>query len=404
MLSVWAEPARLALALALVLGCARPTAAQRATADEELEAGRRFVTELSSRRAALEKSLAVTDNGEAQLRLQNYALPGKWEALPVLNAELAPVTLGQGPALARLWAGEVVWNERALLELGRHAFEEWPAQRAPQLRALLGPALQPVSTDRRRLAAVGAWLDDRGRVGGFVWARYPDGTTEPALSCASCHARPDRAGHLLHGPASDFDLGALVGEHWGPGRVDVTADARDNPVAIPDLRATRHQARLHHSANLYGGLEALAVRTETLLITARENLVRPPRELAFALAYYVWSLGKPESSPEPTPSASFRENCGGCHSGATGAGGLVSATRVGTDAAATESPLRGTGGYRVPSLYRVSQRQRLTHLGWSLTLEQFFAPERLTTHPGHAFGLDLDAERRQALVRELAQW
>jgi hypothetical protein len=195
-----------------------------------------------------------------------------------------------------------------------------------------------------------------------------------------------------------------VGASWGQGHLDVTADARDNPVAIPDLRATRHQQRLHHTGNLYGGLEALAVRTETLLITARENVVRPPREVAFALAYYVWSLGDGRPSRELTPSALFRTSCGRCHSGSTGAGGIISAAEVGTDEAAAESPIRGTGGYRAPTLRDVSQRARLTHLGWALTLEEFFAPERLTAHPGHPFGLDLDPESRQALVRELAQW
>jgi hypothetical protein len=370
----------------------------------ELEAGQRFVTERSFRREALEKSLAVTENGEARLRLQHYAVANAWETLPVLNPELAPVIAAQPPTLTRLWGGKVAWNEQALLELGRRAFEEWPAQRAPQLTALLGLPSRPASLGRQRLDGIGAWRDDRARVGGFVWARYPDGTTEPALSCATCHARPNATGRLLHGPPSDFDLGSLVGKNWGPGRVDVTADDRDNPVAIPDLRATRHQQRLHHSGNLYGGLTALAVRTETLLITARENLVRPPREVAFALAYYVWSLGEHGPSLEPAPSTLFRESCGGCHSGATGAGGLVSAAEVGTDARATQSTLRGTGAYRTPSLHGVSQRRRLTHLGWALTLEQFLAPERLATHPGHSFGLDLDIPRRQALVRELAEW
>jgi hypothetical protein len=57
----------------------------------------------------------------------------------------------------------------------------------------------------------------------------------------------------------------------------------------------------------------------------------------------------------------------------------------------------------VPSLYRVSQR-RLTHLGWALTLEEFFDPERTKTHQGHPSGLDLGAERRAALIREIEQW
>jgi len=403
MASAWAERARRVLASAL-FACACQTSAPRPLPSEELETGRRFVSERAFRRAAMERSLAVTENGEARSRLTHYGLAGQWEALPVLDAEIAPLTLGRAASFSRCWSGDVAWNERALLELGRRAFEQWPAQRAPQLRALLGAPTQPAALDRRRLAAIGAWQDDRGRVGGFVWARYPDGTTEPALSCASCHARPDGTGQLRHGPASDFDLGALVGEDWGSGRVDVTADARDNPVAIPDLRATRHQQRLHHSGNLHGGLEALAVRTEALLITARDDVVRPPREVAFALAYYVWSLGEREPSPPSSPSPLFGARCGRCHSGETGAGGLISAAQVGTDTTATDSPLRGSGGYRAPSLYRVSQRTRLTHLGWALTLEQFFSPERLASYPGHAFGLDLDVEQRRALLRELALW
>lgn len=383
----------------MLLGCAR---SQQLLESEELRVGQRFVSELSFRRAALEQSLAVTTNGEAQLRLEQYGRAGGWETLPVLNAELAPVTTGPAQPLERLWTGGITWSEAALLELGRRAFEEWPAQRAPQLRPVLA-ATEGAALDRRRVDAAGAWVDDRRRVGGFVWVRYPDGTTEPALSCASCHARPDAAGRLRHGPAADFDLGALVGQGWGKGHVDVTADARDNPVAIPDLRAARHQQRLHHSGNLFNSLEALAVRTETLLITARDDVVRPPRELAFALAYYVWSLGK-LAAPAPQPSPLFRDSCGRCHSGLTGAGGLISAAELGIDSAATESALRGTGGYRVPSLYGVSQRTRLTHLGWSLTLEQFFEPGRLEEHPGHAFGLELSAERRRALVQELRQW
>jgi hypothetical protein len=369
----------------------------------ELETGRRFVSDRSFRREALERSLAVRDNGEARTRLAKYAVEGGWEALPVMNPEVTPVVLGQPQDFAHPWKGEVAWTEAALLELGRRAFEEWPAQRVPQLTRVLGAPSAPSTIEPGRREAMGAWVDDRSRVGGVVWVRYPDGTTEPSLTCASCHGRPDAAGHLLHGPASDFDLGALVGEDWGPGHVDVTVDGSDNPVSVPDLRATRHQRRLHHSGNLYNSLEALAVRTETLLITARESLVRPPREVAFALAYYVWKLGEPPS-PEVAPSALFRDHCGSCHSGPTGAGELIGMHDVGTDSAATESSMRGTGGYRAPSLYRVSERPRLTHLGWRLTLEQFFAPDRLTTHPGHPFGTDLSSAQRDGLVHELERF
>ncbi len=384
----------------LVYACKTSVAPERAKA--ELETGRRFVAERSFRREALERSLAMRDNGDARTRLARYAVADQWEALPVLNPAVAPVVRGELPVFARVWAGDVEWSEPAVLELGRRAFEEWPAQRLPQVARMLSPPSERQSSERRRLDAIGAWQDARGRVGGLVWVRYPDGTTEPALSCATCHARPDAAGRLLPGVPSDFDLGGLVGAGWGAGHVDVTVDARDNPVSAPDLRATRHQRRLHHTGNIHNSLEALAVRTETLLITARENIVRPPREIAFALAYYVWALG--QGARAPAPSALFREQCGHCHSGATGAGELVSVNKLGTDAAATESSARGTGGYRAPSLYRVSERKRLTHAGWPLTLDQFFDPSRLSTLPGHPFGLHLSAEQRASLVSELGQW
>lgn len=390
----------LAAALGLALGCQRGTAP--VGGNPELEVGKRFVAERAFRRAALEKSL-VNRDGDARKRLAHYAVPSGWEALPVLNPELAPVVAGEAPALSKLWSGHVEWTERALLELGRRAFEEWPAQRAPGFARLLGPATQPPELAREQLADVGAWVDDRGRVAGLVWVKYVDGSVEPALSCASCHARPDAAGHLVHGAASDLDLGKLVGEAWGPGRVDVTVDGSTNPVAMPDLRATRHQRRLHHVGNLLNSLEALAVRTETLLITARADVVRPPREVAFAIAFYVWSLGA-QRSAAPPPSATFAATCGGCHAGPTGAGDVVADAEVGTDAAAAASSARGTGGYRAPSLYGVSQRSRLTHLGWPIRLSAFLDPSRASSMPGHAFGFELSPAERDALVRELEQW
>jgi hypothetical protein len=74
------------------------------------------------------------------------------------------------------------------------------------------------------------------------------------------------------------------------------------------------------------------VRTETLLITARANAVRPPHEVAFASAYYVWSLGEREPVAIDRPSSPlFRAECAHCHSGPTGAGEWVPADEVGTD-------------------------------------------------------------------------
>lgn len=183
----------------------------------------------------------------------------------------------------------------------------------------------------------------------------------------------------------------------------MTVDGLDNPVLVPDLRATCHQKLLHHAGDLHNSLEALAVRTETLLITARAEVVRPPREVVFAIADYVWSLGAPRSPVAP-PSPLFVAQCGRCHSGATGAGELIADVEVGTDPAATASPARGTGGYRAPSLHGVSQRARLTHLGWPIGLREFLDPSRERRLPGHAFGFELSSAEREALDRELERW
>ncbi|MET0413230.1 MAG: hypothetical protein ABW217_18130, partial [Polyangiaceae bacterium] len=378
------------LALALLVACGDTDPAL-----DDLALGRRLVDDVAFRRAALEDSVAA-DDGDARLRLAHYGVAGEWEDLPLLDVETAPVIDGEEPSFERVWSGDVEWSRDALLALGRRAFEEWPAQRAPSLAPLLA-----ASGAGSRLDDIGTWGDARGRVGGFVWVRYADGTTEPGLSCASCHARPDANGELVHGAASAFDLGALTQQAWGAGRVDVTTDDRDNAAAMPDLRATRHQRRLHHAGNLYNGLAALAVRTETLLVTARAEAVRPPRELAFALAYYVWSLG----GDEPTParrSRVFHDYCERCHFDATGAGDIVSSLVVGTDPAVADSSARGSGGYRVPSLYRISERSQLTHEGWPLTLEQFLEPSRAAEYPGHEYGFELDASERALLVRELS--
>lgn len=386
---------RAAPCLALLLAAACGSADANDHVPAELELGRRFVDDITFRRTALEDSV-VTDDGDTRLRLAHYAVDGEWEDLPLLDVEAAPVVLGEAPVFERAWQGDVEWSRAALLELGRRAFEEWPAQRAPRLTPLLA-----ASGDDARLARIGAWRDARGRLGGFVQVRYADGTVEPSLSCASCHARPDASGALLHGGASDFDLGALGEQAWGAGRVDVTSDGMDNPVAMPDLRATRHQRRLHHAGNVQNSLAALAVRTETLLVTARAEAVRPPRQLAFALAYYVWSLAGDEPAAAPR-SRVFHDYCERCHFDASGAGDVVSALVIGTDPRVADSTSRGGGAYRVPSLHRVSERTRLTHEGWPLTLAQFLEPSRAREYAGHEYGFELDASERAALVRELS--
>jgi hypothetical protein len=377
----------------------------------ELAMGARFVGQREYRRAALERSLAVRDNGYARERLQHYGLEREWEALPVLNPAVSPVILsreGPGPPgpLAAVWSGSVAWTEAALLELGRRAFEEFPVQREGRVKAALR-TIDSGAGARARLGALGLWQDDRERVGGLVHVLYPDGRMEVALTCASCHARIDAAGRLSHGPGSDLDYGALMAAGGAqrqvsrPGLADVTTDALDNPVAFADLRATRHQQLLHHTGNLENSLPALAIRIETLLITNSGARTRPPREVAFALALYIWGLGAPERLAQGPGADIFSHECAGCHSGSSGEGRRITAERVGTDPGASRSSMRGAGGYRVPSLYRVVDRTRLTHEGWPLDIEGFLDPERRAGRAGHRFGLDLPPRERAELVAHL---
>jgi mono/diheme cytochrome c family protein len=368
--------------------------------DDTLALAQRFGAEPEFRRAVLEQSLAVRDNDYARLRLEHYARD--WDELREWNPLVAP--LGEPDAMfARIWDGAACASREQLLALGRAAFERWPAQRLPPLTAALGDP-----PDAERAASYGLLPDARGRLGSSVRVRYPDGSEQAALSCASCHARQQPGAGLSPGAASDLDLAALLFDsggpgrerepHWGAGRLDVTADDRDNPVAIPDLRALRHQHRLHWTGNLYNGLPALAVRIETLLITATSAGVRPPREIAFALALYVHELGAAERTATPTPlgAAVFQRECAGCHEDETGAGEIVPVELVGTEPEAAASSERGSGGYRVPSLYRVAERTRLTHEGKFASLEELLDPQR--TDGAHPFGLDLPAAQHAALL------
>jgi cytochrome c2 len=396
------QPLRGLNAFGFVLLACAPAGPSDAGPDA-MEQGRQFSTDRATRRAALENSLIESENAYARERLQHYAVEGAWDELPELRPRVGAIVV-RGDAIEiepveALFARDVEWTESAILELGALAFRSWPAQLLPTLE--LEFANQAAG---QVVAKRGLWTDATGAVGGLVLAEYDSGSSALAATCASCHSAVNRAGERVDGPASDIELsdGSNV-DGWGPGTVDVTADAVDNPVAMPDLRATVHQSRLHWSGNLRNDGLALAVRIDTLLITNGSALARPPRQLAFALAYYIEQLGSGSRGPrnEGRGAELFEVECQRCHDRSDGAGDWVSAETVGTDPRVAGSPSRGTGGYRVPSLFRVAQRSRLTHLGWELDLSEFLSPERVERYPGHAFGLDLDDAEREALVEHV---
>ncbi len=66
------------------------------------------------------------------------------------------------------------------------------------------------------------------------------------------------------------------------------------------------------------------------------------------------------------------------------------------------SPMRGTGQYRIPSLFKVADRQRLLHHGPTDSLERLLDPERLSVTPGHPYGHGLSSADKRTLIEYLA--
>jgi mono/diheme cytochrome c family protein len=407
---------------------------------------RRFVENRAFRRAVLEASLVEPNNGYSRLRLDRYALADGWDTLPIWNPPVRAATLGDvgafadGPfrasspeegtlaALVALSANEEssAYSRGELVELGRRAFEEWPVQ----LDSATGSLMESIELVRE----YGLWVDDRERVGGLVRVALADGTERFAVTCATCHARADEAangddGALTHGATNDsFDFGhakyreareagkpedgrLLELQEWGPGQVDVTADDTLNATAITDLRAVRYHTHLHWAGTIKNSVAALAVRIDTLLITSSGSVVRAPRQVAYALAAYLWSLGEGGGegggeSGEPVASDSdsggkalFDDHCSDCHRADGTTAEPVALEEIGTDRAVGLSPERTTGAYRVPSLWGVGDRRQFMHDGKIRSLEAMFDPARLDEIPGHEYGLELSSSERTALLR-----
>lgn len=393
---------RVALALALV--------AVAACADDppgDLDLGARYVAEPDYRRDVLVRSLVNPDNGYSALRLERFT-EETWGALPVWNPRVRPVRasdLGAGrPPPDPSWAPidlDVAWEDAALTSLGARAFTDYPAQVEPALMVALEDADGP--------ERFGLWIDGEGdaRVGGLVWAETPGGV-QPAFTCASCHATPAGDGLVLGAPNHAIDYGALLDAshgdahtsagRWGPGRVDVTPDELSNPTVIADLRAVRFQERLNRAATIDNDVMALTARLETAVITNSGQAVRPPRELAFALAWYLWGLGDDLATPDwDSPGgAVFQRECGSCHRGDGLAGPPIALSAIATDATVGESPWRGTGSYQTTSLRGVASRGRLLAGGGVPSLEALVDPSR--AEGGHRYGYGLDDADRAYLL------
>ncbi len=409
-----------------------------------LAEGERYLEDRAFRREHLEASLSNPDNMYSRTRLGSYALPrGGWDSLPAWVPVARPVTdavvddlrAGRWPTLRNttpVWDGERPSTADDWVQLGRRVFFEYPLR--PEVfaeHALRHPEIaQRVGL---RSAPDGTWpgvvvfgdLDQRVRVG---------------ITCALCHVAIED-GRMVVGRAHrelDYgqmrlayhrDTGAPLPEHlaarmrtWGPGRADITQDEDEDPVAIPDLWAMREQSHFTQAGTLrHDHPAALAIRQETQILHANRERTRPPRELAWALAMYVYSLRPPPretiASTESVDDGErlFDRHCRRCHENATGSGPPIAAERIGTDPTLALGRARGTGRYRPSPLVRVADAGPYLHQGTVPTLEDLLDPARLRPEydrgtrgagaiGGHAFGTSLPADDRAALVAYLRTW
>lgn len=329
--------------------------------------------------------------------------------------------LSTGP----LWDGTTPATQAEWVALGQKVFFTYPLRAEP---------LVEFAQKHPQLAAdVGLEQTADGQYVGLVRFTDVDGTPRTGITCALCHAVV-REGVAVAGPARrTFDYGKLRlayhretkepieadlkrrMETWGPGRADVTEDVDEDPVAIPDLWALKHQTALTQAGTIrHTRPTALVIRQETQLLHSNHEKVRPPRALAWALAMYLYSLEPARASVPPNPLTTrgaklFARGCAECHSNAGYGGPPIAHEKIGTDAALAKGAARGTGNYRPPALVRVGQAGPYLHQGAVPTLEDLMSPERLTDDyrgsplgpgavEGHAFGTDWPKEDRDAVI------
>jgi mono/diheme cytochrome c family protein len=311
--------------------------------------------------------------------------------------------------------------------LGREVFFRYPLRAEPIVEwGLAHP-------DTARRAGVRAAAD--GTYPGLVAFIDVDGRSRVGITCAVCHADVAEGQMVVGAARRSFDYGILrIAYHadthgsldasfaqrlhsWGPGRADVTEDDDDDPVAIPDLWGLRHQTFLTQAGTIaQRGPSALAIRQETQLLTSNHQRIRPPRELAFALAMALYGLTPPPKEDGSVDLEQAREgkslferHCQTCHSNPAGGGDLVSVGRIDTDPVLANGAARGTGSYRPPALVRVGAAAPYFHDGSVARLEDVLAPERLAPTfvggflgpgpvRGHRYGTSLPPSDRAALV------
>jgi cytochrome c553 len=423
----------------LLLGCGVPAAREQPPALELRDDPHAFITSAAYRRGILERDLVERESVYSKVRLRHYSRSDAegWDSVRIVDWPSLPLTLADaqqiaaskqlpqlefGPPLAAAYGTEeapvLPRTQAEWVALGERVFFELPMTTAPSVGRALRHGVD--------LRDYGVLVHDGAYVG--VRLAQIDGQTRVVVTCASCHASIGADGAPSGVRANrDYDFARLRIDHGGanelslvdetdpselaklgPGRSDVQRDRTFNPYAFPDFGGIVDVPYLHHTANWYHrGTASLAIRIETVYQSHGQLASRRPRVLMWALAEYLRSLPPPPALAGPSP-ASERgravfagEGCDACHTPP-----LYTSTErptlaeIATDPAAGQSPIRGSGHWRVPSLRGVAGNGPYLHDGSVPTLEQLFDPER--EQPGHRFGLELDDAVRADLLAFLA--
>jgi cytochrome c5 len=401
----------------------------------------RYLDDAAFRRDVLERSLTAPDNLYSRARLSAYGLGDRgWDALPEWIPRTRPVddsviaTLATDDALALdgatpIWDGTRPQTMEAWVALGRRVFFDYPLR--PEIFAEHGLA------DPAIARAAGLSATASGEWPGLVVFGDVDRSVRVGITCALCHTAVEDGVAIAGRARRSFDYGKLrLAFHrdtgaeipadlaarmatWGPGRADITEDDDQDPVAIPDLWAIRDQTALTAAGTIrHVHPAALAIRQETQILHANRERTRPPRELAWALAMYVYALAPPERAQAAIDPAAargrelFARHCGRCHEGASLGGAPVPADEVGTDRTLAFGRARGTGLYRPPPLVRVAEAAPYFHHGVLPSLQDLLGRERFDPQyargahgpgaiEGHDYGTDLESSDRGALIAYL---
>ncbi len=359
--------------------------------EDPISLGKRYISDPDFRRETLLKSVVDPWNGYSRLRIENYGPGLAWESIPVWNPQIRPLRRESTQAFTSFPDIDFeTITESELKAFGKLAFERFPLVSDLQIRAFVNAPSE-----------IGLWETET--IGGLVEVDLASGI-QVAKTCSTCHASaPESA--LIYGRANaDFDFGRVIGARWGHGTMDVTPDGQANPTSVPDIRPIRFQKYLHWSATLKNSLPALAIRIETLFITSFSQRLRPPREVVFALAYFFWTLHETEQRKSVLDSQSsngaeiFEKHCSSCHFSNGETAPPMDLDVIGTSKEVGLSSSRGTGKYRIPSLFSVSSRGHFFHDGSLGKLADVLDPQRLEQTPGHRFGLDLSTTEKSDLL------